>query len=321
MNTRLKKIQLSSKAMTNTAGGTLSWEIPKTGILAGMYLDIRLSLTGTPSATSLNAYGLAAAISRVRLIANAGINLIDVSGVGYHYGMRDFIEHNVDPSAASVGRDAITSGALKNLSMYFPVALNSRDPLGLIMLQNEDTQLRLEVEVPATSVLNNDFSAITVTVVPMLDIFTVPLDKKDWPNFDFAHTWNEEQAIVAAAGTITYNWPRGNIYASVVHLLGVGATGADDWTDCSLRVNQSEYLYNQVIPGLMDLEFYRFHGRARELGMIAFDFLSQSGLGNYGSGRDLLDSRQLTDISSVLTASTANTLFTVKRQLVPLRQG
>jgi hypothetical protein len=50
------------------------------------------------------------------------------------------------------------------------------------------------------------------------------------------------------------------------------------------------------------------------------DFLSMSGLGNYGSGRDLLDSRQLTDLASIITANAAGTLFTVKRQLVPLRQ-
>lgn len=317
MNTRLKKIPLTSRTSTNTAGETLTWDIPKTGILQNLYLVITGTLTGTPSTP--NDLGMANYIQRVRLIANAGINLIDVSGVGYNYLMRDFIEHNVDVGALNEARDAVNSGTF-NLSMFFPIALNARDQVGLIMLQNEDTQLRLEVQIGALTVLANDFSATSVTVQPFLDIFTVPLDKKDHPRFDFAHTWNEEQTTISGTGDYTWNWPRGNIYCSVVHGLGVGATGADGFTNAQLRVNQSEYLYD-VTPNFLTLEFYRSRGRARELGMLPFDFLSQSGLGNYGSARDLLDSRQLTDIDSVITVGTAGTLYTVKRQLVPLKQG
>lgn len=317
MNTRLKKISLASRNHAAITATTLAWDIPKTGILGGLMLTIIGHITGTPS--QCNAMGLANVINRVRLIANAGINLIDVSGIGYHYLIRDFVEHNIDPvPQAAFG--ACAAGAY-DLSMFFPISLNARDPLGLIMLQNEDTQLRLEVDInPLTSCAVNGLTGHTVDIQPTLDIFTVPLDKKDWPPFDFAHTWNEEQYTVAGAGQVDWQWPRGNIYAQVLHGLGLGVAGADGWTNYGLRVNQSEYLFDNP-ASFIERNTSRFRGIAKVAGAIPVDFLSESGLGNYGSGRDLLDSRQLTDITSVIQATGADTLYTIKRQLVPLRQG
>jgi hypothetical protein len=315
MNTRIKKNPLESQATTSTTGATLRWDVPKTGILAALMLVITGTLTGTPSTPV--ATGMAALISRVRLVANSGINLIDVSGIGYHYLLRDMLEHNVDPVPQASARNAGESGVL-DLSMFFPIALNSRDPIGLIMLQNEDTQLTLEVEVAALTAVANDFSASSITIQPVLDVFTVPVDPKDHPPFDFAHTITEESQVVAAAGEARWAWPRGNIYAQVIHGLGVGSSGADGFTFYSLLVNQTDYIYRNVSAAFLTREFSRFRGRTRLGGVIPVDFLSQSGLGNYGAARDLLDSRQLTDINSVITASSAGTLRTVKRQLVPL---
>jgi hypothetical protein len=316
MNTRQKVIALTSRTSTNLAGETLSWDVPKTGILAGLWMLVTGTLTGTPS--TLNALGKANLITRYRMVANAGITLIDVSGPGYHYLMRDMIEHNVDPVPQADGRSAVASGAF-DLSAFFPVALNARDPLGLIMLQNEDTQLRLELEIGAVTQLANDFSAISLTCQPFLELFTVPQNSENWPPFQFAHTWSEEQLTISGAGDVTFYWPRGNIYAQMIHGAGIGAAGADNFTQFKVRINQSDYLIDAP-AAFLTRQVSRYRGRTRVAGVIPVDFLSMSGLGNYGSGRDLLDSRQLTDLASVITASAAGTLYTVKRQLVPLRQ-
>lgn len=314
-NTRKKQIPLPSKTTTATTGETLSWDIPKTGILAALSLIITGTVTGTPSTP--NALGQSNLLTRTRLIGNAGINLIDISGPGYHYGMRDMVELLGDPVPQSDGRSVVASGAI-DLSEYFPLALNSRDPLGAILLQNEDTQLRLEVEVAALTALANDYTALSLTVVPELDIFTVPTDPKDWPSFDFAMTISEESQSVSGAGEVTWNWPRGNIYAQVCHLLGIGASGADAWSAYKLRVNQSDYIYDTTPAGLTR-RVSRYRGKTRVAGTIPIDLLAESGMGNYGSGRDMIDSRRLTDIASVITATSAATLRTVKRQIVPLR--
>jgi hypothetical protein len=316
MNSRLKRIDLGSQSGAGLTAASLYWDVPKTGILAALELNITGNLTTAPSTPT--AVGMAAAVNRVRLIANSGINLIDVSGVGYHYLFRDYIDDYSDPVADSDAKDAVASGAY-NVSMIFPIAINSRDEVGLIMLQNNDTQLRLEVTKGAATDIANDFTVMTFDVRPIIYVHTVPVDPKDWPAFEYAHTITEEQTTVSGAGSVTWNWPRGNLYAQVIHGLGVGTTGSDDWTDAALRVNQSDYLMPPLPPVHFTREFYKTHGRARELGHIGlFDGLGDSGLGCYGSARDLLDSRVLTDIQSVITAGAAGTLYTIKRQLVPL---
>jgi hypothetical protein len=317
MNTRLRQTPLPSQVSTATTGQTLAFDIPKTGILSALSLAITGTVTGTPSTP--NALGKSNLISRVRLVANAGITLIDVTGPGYHYLVRDMLETLVDPVPQSDGRSAVASGAI-DLSMYFPIALNSRDPIGLINLQNEDTQLRLEVEIGALSAIANDLTALTLTVRPDMDLYTMPVDPKDWPPFDFAHTITEESQTVSGAGDVTYFWPRGNIYAQLVHGMGIGAAGTDAWTQARVRVNQTDYLFDQN-PASAIRMFSRYRGRTKVAGVIPFDFLSWSGLGDYGSGRDLLDSRQLTDISTIVAASGAGTLRSMKRQLVPLRRA
>jgi hypothetical protein len=67
------------------------------------------------------------------------------------------------------------------------------------------------------------------------------------------------------------------------------------------------------------MEFNRFHGRARILGVIPFDLVGSSGLGNFGSVRDVLYSQLITDLDSVINFAAAGTLYTIRRQLVNLK--
>jgi len=316
-NSRLKQYPLASQTTTSLTGATLNFDLPKTGFLSALTVLITGTLTGTPSTPV--AMGMSGLISRVRLIANAGIDIVNVSGPGYHFGLRDYLGTLVDPVPQASARNAAESGAF-DLSMYFPIALNDRDPIGLLNLQNEDTQLRLSVEVAAATAVANDFSAITLTVAPHLEIFTAPVNPKDWPPFLFAHTMSEEQQTVAAAGDVNWSWPRGNIYAQVIHLLGIAAAGADAYSRLIVRLNQTDNIIDAT-PAYLSRLVSRYRGRTRVAGVAPIDLLSWSGLGNFGSGRDLIDTRELTDITSIITATSAVTLRTVKRQLVPLRQA
>ena len=312
-NTRQFTVNAGAKTSVATTGETLVWDLPKTGILAAIWLNIACSLTGTPSTPS--AVGQARLYSRVRVSANAGINLVDVSGEGYNFLARDFFEHGIDVTPSSVGRSAVASGVLDH-SMFFPIAINSRDPIGLVNLQNPDTQLRLEVEIGALTRIANDFSAMSCVVTPYLAMFRMPLAKEDRPKFDFLHTLQEDQNAVTSGVEFVYNWLRGNTYLSVIHGMTLASTAADSFTSAALRVNQNDYLRPALPPAFYSREFSQYHGRARILGVIPFDLITLSGLGNYGSLRDLLNTAQLTDIQSVIVPSATSTLYSMKRQLV-----
>lgn len=311
-STRRKFIPLT----TQTKGTTnpLSWDIPKTGLLAGIFLNITGTVTGTLSAP--NALGMASIVRRVRVITNGGIDLINISGAGYHYLLRDNIEDYKDPAPHATARNAVTATTF-NLDMFLPIALNSRDPIGLFMLQNEQTLVQLQVEFEADTTVATG-ATVAATVAPVAEVFTVPVDNKDWPPLNVVQQILEDTRAIAATGDYDYSWPRGNTYVQVLHGYGIGASPAENWTRSRLMVNQSEILADYV-PGTMNIEFTRTHGRARLVGTIENDFIGSSGLGTFGSSRDLLYSALVTELMTRLTASATGTLYTVRRQLVALR--
>jgi len=313
-NTRRKIIQLPTMSRP-TGGGTSYINLPKTGLLASIHLAIRGSIAGT--LTVPNALGMASVLTRVRVTLNSGIDLFNVSGAGYQYGLREMLgSEYIDPHGQSTARSAVTATAF-NLDMVIPISINDRDPLGLIMLQNEQTLVTLYADWNAdTNVATG--ATITATIQPYLELFTVPVDPQDYPPLNIVHQVLEDQQQVTGTGDYTYNWPRGNTYVQIFHGLGIGAAGADNFSRYQLRVNQSDYLQNTDVP-YHDLEFREKRGRARPAGGIYIDLLATSGLGNFGLTRDVFNSALVTDLASVITATATGTLYTVRRQLVVLQ--
>lgn len=317
LNTRRKVIKLPEIARPVGGGSSTAVTLPKTGLLSGIYLRIGVTVAGSISAP--NALGAASILRRVRLTANSGIDIYNTSGAGYQYLLRECLGTElIDPSGQSTARSAVTATTF-TLDMYIPVAMQSpmRDPVGLINLQNEGTLIQLLLDWEADATVATGATVTVQTCTPYLILFTVPVDPADWPPLNMIHQILEDQQVIAAAGDSTYNWPRGNTYLQMLHGAGIGASGADNFTNVAIRLNQSDYLLT-VPPTFLDLEHRLIRGRARPAGGIYFDLAATSGLGLYGSMRDLLDSARVTDLATVIAASAAGTLYTVRRQLVLL---
>ena len=315
-NTRRKVVQIPTQTRP-AGGGTTSINLPKTGLLAGIFLAIRGTVGGT--VTTANPLGFSSIINRVRLTLNSGIDIFNVSGPGYNYLLREVLESEyIDISGQNNARSAVTAAAF-NLDMFIPVAINMRDPLGLILLQNEQTLLTLNIDWNAdTNVVLTGGGTITATAVPYIELFTVPVDPQDFPPINIIHQILEDQQAISGAQDWVYNWPRGNTYLQVLHGVGIGAAGADGFNKAQIRVNQSDYLQSTDVP-FLDLEFRRVRGRARPAGGIFFDLLGTSGIGNYGLTRDVFNSSLVTDLASVITTTGAYTAYDVRRQLVVLQ--
>lgn len=312
--TRRKLIQLDTLTRP-AAGGMTSLQLPKTGLLARLHLVISATVAGTIAGS--NQMGASSIVKRVRLQANNGTDIINVSGPGYAYGMRHFLDSGY-LTQLNQGT-TVVSATTFNLSMVLPIMINSRDPVGLIMLQNEETQLTLTVEWEATTTVDSGATGITATCIPFMEFYTVPSDPRDWPQLNLIHQWLEESTAIAAAGTYDYDVPRGNTYLRLIHGYGwgVSGTGADDWSSADLFVNQSDFLEHRI-PAVNDVLWYFLHGTARPLGTIAYDFLGTSGLGSFGISRDLFNSALVTSFKSRIVASAADTRYTLRNQLVAL---
>lgn len=316
--TRNQRYPLTSQSRVAGGGNIVSWDLPRTGILARIYLVIRgtiNALTGTP-----NVLGQSAIIRRVRLASNLGIDIFNVTGPGYFFLVAPYLDFPGLPLQGSTAKAAIASAAAPILDMIIPIAVNLRDMTGLMMLQSEQTLLTLTVEFETDAVLAP--SGLTWTtqpsVVPQLEIFSVPPTANLLPPLNMIHSIIEDQTAVAASGAFTYSWPRGNTYLQLIHGLGFQVTTpADGWSQALLRINYTDTVYNEV-PTAMDTinSFQRYQARA--LGVIPWDLVSSSGLGVYDLLRDTINSAYYTQIDSYITATGAGTLYSVRRQLVPL---
>lgn len=316
VNTRRKILPLTGVVTRPVGGGTYGpFTLPKTGLLARLYLCLRGTIAGT--LTTPNALGNASIISRVRVVANSGLDLYNVSGAGYNYLLRNALESEyIDPVGQSTATNAVTATTF-NIDMVIPIAVNMRDPSGLIMLQNEQTIVNLYIDWLADTSVAAGATVTLTTGDLFMEVFTVPPDPQDWPNINIVHQCLEDQQAVPAAGDFIYNWPRGNTYLQVLHGLGIGAAGADNFSRANIRVNQSDYLQNTP-PDYLDIEYRLMRGRQRPLGAIFYDLAATSGLGCYALARDLVNSALVTDLASVITATGAGTLYTVRRQLLTL---
>ena len=317
VNTRRKIVQLATYT-SPTGGGLLTpWQLPKTGLIGKIFLRISMVVTGTT--TTANAFGAGAAVRRVRVTANSGIDIFNVSGIGWAYLVQEALESEYYLSTTqNQGRTAITSTTF-NLDMVVPFTINSRDNLGYVLLQNEQTILTLTVEMESDANIVLTGGATTVlTVTPYLELFTVPVDPRDYPPLSYIQQYLEDQQAVAGAGQFIYQWQRGNTYLQVMHGLGLAAAGGSDaFSRVQVRVNQSDYLVD-TDTNFLNLEQRFYRGRARANGAILIDLMCSSGLGNYGPSRDFFDSSQVTDLATVITATGSGTLVTARRQLVAL---
>lgn len=303
-------------AITRPVGGGTSPVaiLPRVGLLAQLRLAIRGAVAGSLSAP--NTLGMASIVNRIRLNINGNLDLISLSGWGYHYGLREGLDSEYgDPCGQSNARAAVTATTF-NLDMYIPIMINRRDPIGLINLQDTGLTASLYVDWLADATVATG-ATVTGTCTPYLDLFTIPPNPADMPNLSVVQTIVEDQRAVVGAGVFQYDFLLGYQYLQWYHMLGIGASGADGFTQYQLRMQQNMFPITHDVPSL-DTEYRSMRYRARVAGLILIDRMGSSGLGDYGLMRDMFDSTALTDMASLITATGAATLYTVRRGLQAL---
>jgi hypothetical protein len=224
-------------------------------------------------------------------------------------------EEDVNPQ--SDARSVVATGAF-NLDMVIPICLNQRDALGLFMLQSEQTIVTLSIDFATDAQVATGVTTLTCTVSPYLELFTVPANAADRPNLGTLHQILEDSQVISGAGEVAYQWPRGNRYLGVYHGIGMAQAGADNFSTVALRVNQSDYIFPGMDGKGFDIIRAYSVGVQRIAGTVLFDLMGSSGLGMYDKMRDTIDSSKLTDLATVIQASGAGTLYTIRRQLVQL---
>lgn len=317
ISTRLRRKRLAT--LTRPVGGGLTRiQLDQVGVLSRVYLKVAGSIAGSLSAP--NAGGMASVIRQMRLASNVGLDIFNMSGIGYQWLVRDFIDlFATDPVPESTGRNAVTATTF-DTSALIPVAVNNREQQGLLLMQNRDTQVTLEVDWEADATVATG-ATVTATAIPIVEYFEIPQEDDAFPDVLTVHRMIEESYAQGGAGDYIYKVPEGGILAGLYQLI-VGST----WTRAILRA-QSGNIIEDHVPESMEMVYNAIHGRAAALAggaltgrniRVLWDFLGSDGLGAYGSVRDVFDTANLTALESIVSVAAASTIRTIRRELVPL---
>jgi len=333
-------------ALTFSAGGRETKAIPRTGYLARVHNHFAGTITVTlgGGTATLDTLGPWNALNRVRLQANSGTDIFNVSGYGaYLQNIAFGPGKNNQPdgsglqadlsNAASVYAAPNSTGAWE-FGHTIPVAVNDMSELGLIMLQNEVTSVALALEYASVAysltgaqapLLTTGAATATLvgTITPLLETFMVPVDPAARPDISWIHQILEVTQSIAAVGDFTVNLVRENLYLGILsYMILNNARNGNDLDRLRLVLNQSDTPYDLFKKNFLQLQRYRY-GRDLPVGAYFIDLFYQ-GIAGLGDERDILNGKATSELQLIPTVATGATLGTnsrwntITRQLIKL---
>lgn len=272
MSTR-QNWHMLAKQTTQNLPGTLQFNLPKARLLSGLFVSVKM--TGGDINT----------IRRLSLDLNNGFAPFVVSGEELQmYNHIDLNPLNF-PAWATKEGDGDTI-----YNFYLPVTTNQRDPIGLILLQNDQTNVTLNIDLGV--------GATKVDVKVMVETFSIPADVNAYPDLSVLKLVNGRSDSLPAIGQQRIQLTTGTIYRKLAFKL-VDENGApmslDDLNgNIQLVFNQADINYS-IDPEMLRMWNEKQLGAELPDGVFVFDFSNSGGLPNLGGTRDYIDSANLTE--------------------------
>lgn len=333
-STRQYKQELPS--MTFKEGETVSISLPKTRFLSKISLKVKGSFKATHASktsftkANFDKYKL---LRQIRMSINNGFNPYQIGGVelALYNKMNNFQPLGADNFSLDTLGNTVSSGGTVNKVAYtldLPMTLNDRDPVGLIMLQNEQTVVTLSVDCGNIKDMMTDtditISDISITVTPVIETFSIPMIPDAVPDYSVIKLVNEQIENVVGAGDMIVKLPVGLTYRKIMVFIATdtGFTPVDHTKlgNFQLVFNQADTPYN-VSADHVAYENRKAYGGQLPAGAYAFDFSSQ-GVANLGGGRDYIDTERLTEfwlkINFKEISGSSNYVYVVAEKLARL---
>lgn len=330
------------------AGGVVSFTLPKVRLLS----KIRLLVEGVVNlahaadvAAPANTFAPYNLIRNIRCESNLGFTFFNLSGRDlffYNLLKRDneCVYPNVGPAAVagtrprrqtflSVDGDTAANGGADNnmrIALDLPIALNERDPIGLILLQNEETLVTVTIEFNAIGALIDNAAGWTVTnaaglqVHPMVETFSIPAIKEAFPDISILKLVQSKSMVIGAQGLTSLALPVGLTYRKLAFFLesaaGAGTADAAITGDFELVFNQADTPY-RIRPSILAGMNQELYGQPLPQGLWVFDFTNQ-GIPNLSGARDYIDTERMTEFWLRFNAPAAGRVTAIAETLAKL---
>lgn len=326
-------------AQAGAEGSRVDFTLPKTRLLSKIRLAIRGSINvkhDTLTKCNADPFAPYTLIRNVRVEMNNGFSPFNISGKALAmYNMLHDQSLVFDRQESGRGRNVMGTAAANGTgaanTFHFvvdlPIALNERDPVGLILLQNPETVVTVSVEFGNGSAVlapgQTGFTAqmTNVTVIPSIETFSVPAVEQAFPDLGTLKLVQQGTHTAPGAGEQTVKLPTGTTYRKLILFVENEAGGVQDsfiTSDLELVFNQADIPY-RVHPEVLAAINQTHYGKALPQGMYVFDFSAFQGLANYGGARDHIDTERLTEFWARFSVAGAATITAVYETLSHLR--
>lgn len=318
-------------------GDTVSFDVPKVRLTSRVRLLVTAKVKAThASKTTFVPNPLAPfnLIRRVTMDLNNGFSPFIVSGSElYMYSLvRDnaFVLKSSDNPRAKVhmGTKASAVGTVNSISFLadLPLTLNDRDPVGLIVTQNQETTLTCTIDFANEAKVLTDETGFTfeiseLKVTPMVESFSVPAVPDAFPDISILKLVQASRETIPGAGMHHVSLPTGYTYRKLIFMVtdenGIGVPDSDLAGNIEIVLNQADTPY-RVNPATLAKINHEQFGDTLPQGVYAFDW-SYQGVANMGGARDYFDTERLTEFWLKLNPTKKGTITCVYEMMSRLR--
>ena len=306
ISTRQNMQMLAKQTVTSTPN-TAQFTLPKARLLAGLYLNIKATFPEGAFSGPFNKAGLYKLIRRISLDLNNGFAPFVVSGTECaHYNMIDVNSENVVNSWLVKSHDNADGTKVATINYHLPVTTNRRDPVGLVLLQNDQTNVTLNIDFGLGSECGASAEPTKIEVSVMAETFSIPANANALPDLSVLKLVHGRKDSLPTEGQQVIKLTTGTIYRKLALYLtdadGNPMKPEDITSNIELVFNQADINYSISADMLRELNAKDF-GCYLPDGLYVFDFSAGGSFSNMGGTRDFIDSANLTEFWVRFTTS------------------
>lgn len=310
-----QNLQGLGKKTVNQGGTTVSFLLPKARFLSKVLLaiDIKFKLKhASQTQLATDEFSPYRPIRKITLDLNNGFSPFNIGGaeLAVYNAIRQYSDIIYPQHESPTGYcycpekfTASTTGASNTMKLTLELAtvLNDRDPIGLVLAQNNETSIELKVDIASETEFINGADGFSVEVEsidikPTVESFSIPAVVDAYPDLSVLKLTNSRTEAFTGNGQNIINLTTGTIYRKLGFIfedLEGNPFGNEDFTsNIDLVFNQADTNYSVPAEMLRNINVLQF-GKEQPKGVYVFDF-SYNGQSNYGGTRDYIDTAMLT---------------------------
>lgn len=329
--------QMLPRQKVTGEGQTVQFTLPKVRLLSSLLIEVEAVATLTSNNGTIAQHRFAPynILRRISLDMNNGFSPVIASGTELYLAdlvdeHGDMLTVNSNPKANSYMENVASVGGTDNkikFTLPIQISLNPRDPVGLILLQNEETNVTLTIDVDNLSNAFNlnagngdtvTFKDMTISV--MAETYSIPPIPQAFPDISILKLLSGRNDVFVN-GTSTVKLPVGTIYRKLIlsfeHDDGSPFVDDDFTGNIEIVLNQADIPYS-IKPSILSSLNHNQLGRVLPDGVYVWD-LSWNGIANLGSSKNYIDTERLTEFWVRFASATPGKVNIVSETLSRLR--